>query len=86
MVILKYLIIINIIASGLFIIDKIKAQHGYRRIPEFQLHALALFGGIFSMLPLMHFIRHKNQKTSYVITSFLILLIWVFLIFQIWVF
>ena len=84
MVIFKYLIIINIISAGLFILDKIKAQAGYRRIPEIQLYLLEIFGGVFVIIPLIYFIQHKSQKTGYLVISFLILLIWIFIIFYLW--
>ncbi len=84
MAILNYLIIINIVSGALFILDKIKAQGGYRRIPEYQFHFLELFGGVFSIISLMFIIHHKNKKPSYAITSFLILLIWIFFIIYIW--
>jgi uncharacterized membrane protein YsdA (DUF1294 family) len=75
-----YLIIINILASILFCADKRKAQYGKRRIPESILHLFELIGGIFSIIPLMLIIRHKNQKWSYKIISFIILALWIFFI------
>ena len=77
---ITYLIIINIIASILFYADKHKAQNGKRRIPESILHLFELIGGIFTIIPLMFIIRHKNQKISYKLVSFIILALWIFFI------
>ena len=75
-----YLIIVNIIAAILFCADKRKAQNGKRRIPESILHLFELVGGIFTIIPLMLIIRHKTQKWSYKLVSFIILALWIFFI------
>lgn len=75
-----YLIIINIIADILFCADKRRARKDKRRIPESILHLFELVGGIFTIIPLMFIIRHKNQKWSYKIISFVILALWIFFI------
>lgn len=75
-----YLIIINILATILFCADKRKAQYGKRRIPESILHLFELVGGVFSIIPLMLIIRHKNHKMSYKLVSFIILALWIFFI------
>ena len=75
-----YLIIINTIAAILFCTDKRKATKGKRRVPESILHIFELVGGIFTIVPLMFIIRHKNQKLSYKLISFVILALWIFFI------
>ncbi len=77
---ITYLIIINIIATILFCADKRKAKKDKRRIPESILHLFELMGGIFSVIFLMFTIRHKNQKMSYKLISFIILALWIFFI------
>ena len=73
-----YLISVNIIAGLLFCADKRKAIKKKNRIPESILHLLELIGGIFTIIFLMFIIRHKNQKTSYKLISFIILALWIF--------
>lgn len=75
-----YLIIINIIAGILFCADKRRATKEKRRIPESILHLFELIGGIFTVIFLMFTIRHKNQKLSYKLISFIILALWIFFI------
>ena len=77
---ITYLIIINIIATILFCTDKRRAKKDKRRIPESILHLFELMGGIFSVIFLMFTIRHKNQKMSYKLISFIILALWIFFI------
>ncbi len=73
---LFYLFAVNIISALIFISDKRKAQKKLRRIPEKTLHIFELLGGVFSILPLMYFIRHKNRKFSYYWFTWLMILLW----------
>ena len=75
-----YLIVINIIADIIFCADKHRAKKDKRRVPESILHLFELIGAIFTIIPLMFIIRHKNQKWSYKIVSFIILALWIFFI------
>ena len=75
-----YLIIINLLAGILFLADKRRATKNKRRIPESILHLFELVGGIFTVIFLMFIIRHKNQKMSYKLISFIILALWIFFI------
>ncbi len=77
---ITYLIIINIITTFLFCADKRRAKKDKHRIPESILHLFELMGGIFSVIFLMFTIRHKNQKMSYKLISFIILALWIFFI------
>jgi len=76
-----YLLIISIISGIIFYSDKRNALKNLRRVPEKTLHLLELAGGVFANLILMYTIRHKNQKKSYFLYTYLILLLWLVLIF-----
>ncbi len=71
-----YLIIINIIAPSIFIMDKQLALQKRHRIPEKILHLLELLGGVFSILFLMYGMHHKNRKRSYLYVTWFIAIIW----------
>lgn len=78
----EYLVLINLFAGLFFIIDKIKARSNSFRISEVFLHILEFLGGVFSTVVLMILIRHKNRKASFYLISYLILIIWIFLLFN----
>ena len=59
---------------------KIAAAKKRRRISELTLHLFEIAGGVFFNLILMYFIHHKNRKFSYWIWTWFILIIWVFLL------
>ena len=82
-IILIYFVVVNLIGSLLLYIDKQRAVHNQWRISEKTLHIWELLGGIFSMLPLSYYIRHKNQKNSYRFISWLIAIAWTSFIFLI---
>lgn len=75
-----YILVINFFSAIFFCADKRRATKGKRRIPESFLHLLELVGGVFIIIPLMLIIRHKNQKMSYKLLSFIILGLWIFFI------
>ena len=75
-----YILAINFLAAILFCADKRRATKDKRRIPESILHLFELIGGIFAVIILMFTIRHKNQKWSYKLISFIILALWIFFI------
>lgn len=60
-----YLIIINVIAFGLYGIDKQKAIRKQWRIPEAQLLAVAAIGGSAGALLGMQFFHHKTRKWKF---------------------
>lgn len=76
-----YFAAINIVSAFVFVADKRKAQKNKRRVSEKRLHIFEAFGGVFAIVPLMYFIRHKNRKRSYFITTYLILLVWVLILY-----
>ncbi len=71
-----YLLVINVITAIIFSGDKKKAKNNQQRVPEKTLHLLELAGGVFAVLFLMKFIRHKNRKSKYYIWTFLIFILW----------
>ena len=64
-VIIIYLIIINIVAFGMYGIDKQKAIRKQWRIPEAQLQAVAAIGGSAGALLGMQFFHHKTRKWKF---------------------
>ncbi len=78
-----YFLIISLIGVFIFAVDKRAAKRGRRRIPEKILHLFELLGGVFLMLPAMHIFHHKNKKFGYYILTYLILLVWIFVLYEI---
>lgn len=64
-VIIIYLIIINIVAFGMYGIDKQKAIRKQWRIPEAQLLVVAAIGGSAGALLGMQFFHHKTRKWKF---------------------
>jgi|GEM_PF-893911 len=75
-----YFLSINLLSGIIFFIDKKNAINGSRRIPEFTLHLLELFGGVFANIVLMYAIRHKNRKISYWIWTWVIMIGWIMIL------
>ncbi len=80
MLIFYYFISINILSAFAFYTDKRNAIKRRRRIPETTLHFFELSGGIFSIIVLMYTLHHKNKKASYFCVSYLILIVWIFVL------
>lgn len=77
--ILLALSIANLIAFGLFAIDKTRARSGRRRIPERTLLTAALFGGLGAWLG-QRLLRHKTRKQPFAAWLGLILTLHVLLL------
>lgn len=75
-----YLLIINIVSGLTFAYDKLAAIKGFRRISEATLHTLEVFGGVYANLLLMFILRHKNNKPKYYKWTWLVLIVWFFLL------
>lgn len=62
-----YLIVINIFAVIICIMDKISAIYGKRRISEKFLMLISLFGGSLFMYLTMKIIRHKTLHKKFMV-------------------
>ena len=76
-----YLFGINLLAGALFTYDKRAAKGHRRRISERMLHLFELGGGVFSILLLMYILHHKNRKFNYYSLTYLVAVIWLYLLF-----
>ncbi len=74
---LLYFVVLNVVACLIFIMDKQRAKRKQSRISEFTLHFLEFCGAIFTILPMMYIIRHKNRKFGYYSISYLVFLVWI---------
>lgn len=81
--IFSYLIAINITTFLLYGYDKLIAGGEKLRIPEWNLHALALLGGSPAGLMAQKFFRHKTVKGSFQLIYWVIVLIQVGVVFGI---
>ncbi|WP_031518011.1 DUF1294 domain-containing protein [Desulfofalx alkaliphila] len=70
-----YLIFINLLTFGLFVLDKWLAKHVKWRIPENRLLLACLMGGSLGAVVAMNVVRHKTQKLKFVWGVPLIILI-----------
>lgn len=62
-----YLLIINILAAVVTMVDKRKSIKGKWRVSEKNLFAIALLGGSVGMYITMRIIRHKTRHNSFMI-------------------
>jgi uncharacterized membrane protein YsdA (DUF1294 family) len=60
-----YYILMNSFSFFLFAVDKHRARHKLRRIPEIFLHGTSLFGGGMGSLMGMILLKHKTNKWSF---------------------
>jgi len=74
-----YIFTISLISAIIFYTDKKNAVKNKKRIPEKTLHLLELAGGVFAILVLSYTIRHKNQKKSYIVWTYIIMVLWLFI-------
>lgn len=70
-----YLIVINVFAMIITIVDKLRAIHHGWRVKESALLAISAFGGSPVMLLTMLVIRHKTRKPKFMVGIPLILLL-----------
>lgn len=64
---LIYLLIINVVAFLLMLVDKLKAKKNLWRIPEATLISSALLGGSVGALIGMYTVRHKTKHAKFYI-------------------
>ena len=60
-----FLVIMNLLALAVFGVDKWRAKHDRRRVPERTLWLLAVLGGALGALIGMQVFRHKTQHRSF---------------------
>jgi len=73
--IFSYLIAINITTFMLYGYDKLISAGEKLRVPEYNLHALALLGGSPAGLSAQKFFRHKTIKSSFQLVYWLIVFV-----------
>jgi uncharacterized membrane protein YsdA (DUF1294 family) len=62
---LLWLLLINLVAFGTYLLDKMAAGSGLARVSERRLLLLALAGGSPSAILAMYLFRHKIRKSSF---------------------
>ena len=77
-----YFLIINIITSIIYGIDKEKSKKNKYRISEKTLITLAIIGGPLGALLGMYTFHHKTKKTKFIILIPLITIIWIYIIYK----
>jgi uncharacterized membrane protein YsdA (DUF1294 family) len=75
-----YLFIINVIAFGLYGLDKHKAYYGKWRIPEAVLLGVAVIGGAYGALMGMWLFRHKTLHQSFRTTVPVSFVVWLLIL------
>ncbi len=80
--IISYLIAINITTFLLYGYDKIISSTERLRVPEYNLHALALLGGSPAGLSAQKFFRHKTVKKSFQLVYWLIVFVQITLLYR----
>ncbi len=71
-----FLFTVNVVAFGLYGLDKHKAHYGLYRIPEAVLLGLAIIGGAYGAGMGMMLFRHKTLHKSFLITVPVCFVIW----------
>jgi uncharacterized membrane protein YsdA (DUF1294 family) len=86
-ILFTYLFVINVIAFGLYAIDKRNAYYDLWRIPEAVLLGIAIIGGAYGAGSGMLLFRHKTRHKSFLITVPLFFAIGMFILvsFCIWI-
>jgi len=72
---LGWMLFINIVSFSAVWSDKRKAEKDLWRIPEKRLFLLAFLGGIIGHIWGMRKFRHKTRKASFLIITFLLILV-----------
>ena len=60
-----YYVVVNVLTTVLFVVDKRRAQHGRWRVSEKALLGLSLAGGAVGGLVAMRTVRHKTRKPAF---------------------
>lgn len=75
-----YLLAANLLAFGMFALDKSSSQVGGRRISEVSLLFVALVGGSIGAMVAQHFLRHKTRKEPFRSALFTIIAVQCFML------
>ncbi|MBP3706693.1 MAG: DUF1294 domain-containing protein [Clostridia bacterium] len=70
-----YLVLINVIAAAVCVVDKQKAIKRRLRISEKTLFALSIIGGSFGFFLAMQTVHHKTKHTKFMLGIPLIILV-----------
>ncbi len=76
-----YLIIINIISFFLYGFDKYMAIKDKRRISEYHLFVVSLFGGCIGAILGMKIFHHKTRKIKFWVLNLLFTILWIIYLF-----
>ena len=79
---LYYLFGINVITFILYVLDKWLAIKRKKRISEYHLLTLSVFGGCFLGFFGMYLVHHKTRKCKFIITNILEIIIWTYIVIQ----
>lgn len=74
------LFILNVVAFGLYALDKNHAIYERDRVPEAVLLGLTVIGGAYGAAMAMLLFRHKTRHKSFTITVPLFLVLWLIVI------
>ncbi|WP_457746513.1 DUF1294 domain-containing protein [Sulfurimonas sp.] len=76
--ILLYFIFVNFAAFTVYAFDKFRSRNrGSRRISEKELLAFSAIGGFLGATLCMALLKHKTNKSSFLIKHIVIMLIWI---------
>lgn len=76
-IILFYFIFINFLTFFVYSIDKWFAKRGDSRISERELHTFSLIGGFLGATLSMTLLKHKTNKSVFLIKHSVIILFWI---------
>ena len=76
---LTFILIMSLVTSMFYIVDKSRAIKHKWRIKEKVLLTLSMFGGALGAIITMYLIRHKNRHWYFVVINFLSLILQIIL-------
>lgn len=79
-IIYTFLFVVNVLAFGLYAIDKRHARYNRWRIPEWVLLFLAVIGGAYGAGMAMLLFRHKTRHRSFQIIVPVCFVIWLIIL------
>ena len=79
-----YLAVINLIAAGLVLHDKLATRSGSWRAKERTLLLVSAIGGSVFMLAVMRIIRHKTKKAKFMVTIPIMIILQIAAVLFVW--